>query len=126
LTRHATHIVNLTPHTGPGSFYAGRFSPDGQTIYLESNQNRELVAIARIQLDSDAQLRPIEVLAGRDNAERWRCYRVLFRLPPYVPGNRFPHHPPTPHHRDGVGIEHFRQARSSWQRQHPHDTTVIN
>ena len=29
------HEVLLTPHTGPGSFHDGRFSPDGQTIYLE-------------------------------------------------------------------------------------------
>ncbi len=59
------HEVLLTPHTGPGSFHDGRFSPDGQTIYLGSNQDRELVAFARIQLGTDGQPGPIEVLAAR-------------------------------------------------------------
>lgn len=59
----------LTPHEGPGSFGAGSFSPDGQTLYLASNQNRELVAFARVQLAPDGQPGPIEVLAARDDAE---------------------------------------------------------
>jgi dipeptidyl aminopeptidase/acylaminoacyl peptidase len=61
--------VLLTPHTGPGSFHDGRFSPDGHTIYLLSNQEREMVAFARIQLGMDGQPGPIEVLAERDDAE---------------------------------------------------------
>lgn len=63
------HEVLLTPHTGPGSFHAGRFSPDGHTIYLASNQDRELIAFARIQIGADAQPGPIEVVAERDDAE---------------------------------------------------------
>ena len=57
--------VLLTPHKGPGNFDAGYFSPDGQTIYLISNKDRELTALAKIQLSEDGQPGPIEVIAGR-------------------------------------------------------------
>jgi dipeptidyl aminopeptidase/acylaminoacyl peptidase len=63
------HERLLTPHTGPGSFLDGRFSPDGRTIYLLSNQKRELVAFARIQLGTNGQPGSIEVLVERDDAE---------------------------------------------------------
>jgi len=63
------HEVLLTPHTGPGSFHDGRFSPDGHTIYLASNQDRELIAFARIQLGADGQPGSIEVVAERGDAE---------------------------------------------------------
>lgn len=63
------HEQHLTPHEGPGNFATGHFSPDGRTIYLSSNQNRELAAFARIQLTSNQQPGPIEVLAARDDAE---------------------------------------------------------
>lgn len=59
----------LTPHDGPGNFEAGHFSPDGQTIYLSSNQNRELIAFARVLLTAEHQPGPIEVLVARDDAE---------------------------------------------------------
>ncbi len=59
----------LTPHDGPGSFNQGNFSPDGRTIYLLSNRDRELVAFARVQLDANQQRGPIEILAARDDAE---------------------------------------------------------
>lgn len=59
----------LTPHEGPGSFTKGLFSPDGQTIYLSANHERELIALARIQLSSSGEPGPVEVLAGRDDAE---------------------------------------------------------
>ncbi|HZU67212.1 MAG TPA: S9 family peptidase [Ktedonobacteraceae bacterium] len=59
----------LTPHEGPGHFTDGYFSPDGRTIYLSSNKDREMVAFARIKLDGDGQPGPIEVLAGREDAE---------------------------------------------------------
>lgn len=59
----------LTPHDGPGSFERGLFSPDGRTIYLSSNQNRELIAFACVSLTADHQPGPIEVLAERDDAE---------------------------------------------------------
>lgn len=61
--------VLLTPHEGPGSFGEGRFSPDGRTIYLSSNKDRELVAFASVKLDERGQPGPIDVLASRDDAE---------------------------------------------------------
>ena len=59
----------LTPHDGPGSFGRGRFSPDGRTIYLYSNQNRDKVAFARVRLDTLGHPGPIEVMASREDAE---------------------------------------------------------
>ena len=59
----------LTPHEGAGFFGGGRFSPDGQTIYLSSNKDRELIAFARIKLDEGGQPGPIEVIAEREDAE---------------------------------------------------------
>jgi Tol biopolymer transport system component len=61
--------VLLTPHEGPGSVEGGTFSPDGSTVYLGSNQERDLVAFARIALDEAGKPGPIEVLAARDDAE---------------------------------------------------------
>jgi dipeptidyl aminopeptidase/acylaminoacyl peptidase len=61
--------VKLTPHEGPGTFFGGTFSPDGRTIYLASNKDRDLLVFARVKLDQNAQPGPIEVLAARDNAE---------------------------------------------------------
>ncbi len=48
----------LTPHEGPGNFAAGKYSPDGRTIYLSSNKDRELIAFARVQLDQDGKPGP--------------------------------------------------------------------
>jgi dipeptidyl aminopeptidase/acylaminoacyl peptidase len=59
----------LTPHDGPGQFGAIRFSPDGRTVYLISNKDRDLTALARVRLDQDGQPGPIEVLVARDNGE---------------------------------------------------------
>lgn len=60
---------NLTPHEGPGSFFGGTFSPDGRTIYLVSNKDRDLLAFSRVKLGADDQPGPIENLAVRDDAE---------------------------------------------------------
>lgn len=64
-----SQTILLTPHEGPGSFETGKFSPDGQTIYLSSNKDRELAALARVQLGQGGEPGPIEVIAGRDDAE---------------------------------------------------------
>jgi dipeptidyl aminopeptidase/acylaminoacyl peptidase len=58
----------LTPHQGPGSF-DGVISPDGRTLYLSSNKDRDLATFARIKLSQDNQPGPIEVIAARDDAE---------------------------------------------------------
>ncbi len=57
--------VLLTPHEGPGTFYLGRFSPDGGTIYLASNKDRDTIAFARVKSNGGA----IEVLAQREHNE---------------------------------------------------------
>ena len=59
----------LTPHDGPGAFGGIGFSPDGRTIYLVSNKDRDLTAFARVRLGQDDQPGPIEVLAARDDGE---------------------------------------------------------
>ena len=59
----------LTPHEGPGTFGALRFSPDGRTIYIASNKDRDLIAFARVKIDEQGQPGPIEILAARDDAE---------------------------------------------------------
>jgi dipeptidyl aminopeptidase/acylaminoacyl peptidase len=59
----------LTPHQGPGTFGGGRFSPDGRTVYLSSNEDRDTIAFARVALSPEGRPGPIEVLAGRDDAE---------------------------------------------------------
>ncbi len=59
----------LTPHEGPGSFGGGVFSPDGSTVYLSSNLDRDLIAFGRVRLDEDGAPGPIEILAARDDAE---------------------------------------------------------
>ncbi len=59
----------LTPHEAPGSFGGGLFSPDGGTVYLFSNKDRDLAAFARVPLDAKGRPQPIEILAARDGAE---------------------------------------------------------
>ena len=58
----------LTPHTGPGSFF-GELSPDGRTVYLVSNKDRDLLAFARVRIGADGSAGPIETIAARPDAE---------------------------------------------------------
>jgi dipeptidyl aminopeptidase/acylaminoacyl peptidase len=60
--------VLLTPHDPPGLF-SGRISPDGATVYLSSNKDRDLSAFARIRIGADGTPGPIEVVAERADAE---------------------------------------------------------
>ena len=59
----------LTVHEGPGTFFGGAFSPDGKTIYLGANKDRDLISFARVKLNDGDQPGAIEVLAARDDAE---------------------------------------------------------
>jgi dipeptidyl aminopeptidase/acylaminoacyl peptidase len=84
----------LTPHQPPASFGTAVLSPDGMTIYLASNQDRDLLAFARLRLARPLPGEPpaaaaatggtggaggaggagsagsrLEVLAARDDAE---------------------------------------------------------
>ncbi|HEX2912420.1 MAG TPA: S9 family peptidase [Chloroflexia bacterium] len=61
--------VLLTPHEGPASFDQARFSPDGQSIYLLTNHERDLNALGRIRLDEQGQPGPLEIVAAREDAE---------------------------------------------------------
>ena len=58
----------LTPHEPPGQF-AGEISPDGATVYLSSNKDRDLAAFARVRIGPDGAPGPIEVIAERTDAE---------------------------------------------------------
>ena len=59
----------LTPHTGPGTFADGQLSPDGSTVYLSSNKDRDKLAFARVRIAPNGKPGPIEVIASRDDAE---------------------------------------------------------
>ena len=59
----------LTPHEGPGNCLGGGFAPDGHTVYLASNKDRDLLALARVRIDERGQPGSVEVLAAREDAE---------------------------------------------------------
>jgi dipeptidyl aminopeptidase/acylaminoacyl peptidase len=58
----------LTAHTGPGEF-SGKISPDGKTVYLVTNKDRDLTTFGRLRIDAGGKPGPIEVIASRDDAE---------------------------------------------------------
>ena len=58
----------LTPHEPPAQF-GGDISPDGTTVYLASNKDRDRMAFARVRIAADGTPGPIEVVAARDDAE---------------------------------------------------------
>jgi len=58
----------LTPHEGPGEFVGG-ISPDGKTVYLSSNKDRDRLAFARIRLAENGEPGAIEIVAERPDAE---------------------------------------------------------
>ncbi len=69
LFRMDTHReVLLTPHKGPGDF-DGALHPDGRTIYLASNNGRDLKAFTRLQLSAEGTPGPTQIIAARDDAE---------------------------------------------------------
>ncbi len=58
----------LTPHEPPAEFGGGFFSPDARTVYLSTNEDRDLLALGRIRLGDDSTPGDIEVIAARDDA----------------------------------------------------------
>jgi dipeptidyl aminopeptidase/acylaminoacyl peptidase len=58
----------VTPHEPPALF-SGDLSPDGGTVYLSSNKDRDLAAFARVRIGPDGSPGPIEVMADRSDAE---------------------------------------------------------
>ena len=61
--------VHLTPHTPPASFGAAAFAPDGRTLYLSTNDDRDLAALGRIRLDVEGRPGRIEIVAERAGSE---------------------------------------------------------
>jgi dipeptidyl aminopeptidase/acylaminoacyl peptidase len=60
--------TQLTKHDGVAQFF-GSIAPDGSTIYLAGNKDRDLTAFGRIRLGKDGAPGPIEVLAERSDGE---------------------------------------------------------
>lgn len=59
----------ITPHTPPGAYEDGRFSPDGLTIYLASNQDSDRIGLDRVAIGKDGRPGPVQRIAGREDAE---------------------------------------------------------
>jgi dipeptidyl aminopeptidase/acylaminoacyl peptidase len=60
--------VILTEHTGPGEFF-GEISPDGKTLYMGTNKDRDLSAFAKMPLREDGAPGPVQILAERKDGE---------------------------------------------------------
>jgi dipeptidyl aminopeptidase/acylaminoacyl peptidase len=58
----------LTPHEPPAEF-AGQFGPDARTVFVTSNDQRDLSAFGRIRVGEDGAPGRFEVLAERRDAE---------------------------------------------------------
>lgn len=58
----------LTPHEGVATAFGGSFA-DARTIYIGANVERDLTALARIELDENGTPGPLEYVAARDDAE---------------------------------------------------------
>jgi dipeptidyl aminopeptidase/acylaminoacyl peptidase len=59
----------LTPHAGPGNFDDGQFAPDGSTVYLSADKDRDRVGLARVKIDAAGQPGTLETIVGRDDAD---------------------------------------------------------
>jgi dipeptidyl aminopeptidase/acylaminoacyl peptidase len=66
LRSHAEALV--TPHDPPGSF-GGVFAPDGRSIYLSSDKDRDKPALARIAVDTGERIGRQQIVAAREDAE---------------------------------------------------------
>jgi dipeptidyl aminopeptidase/acylaminoacyl peptidase len=60
--------VRLTPHADRSEFDGGLFS-DARTVWLASNRDTDLRALARVRLGPDGAPGPLEVVAGRADAD---------------------------------------------------------
>lgn len=58
----------LTPHEGVATAFGGTFA-DARTLYLAANVERDLTALARIELDEGGRPGPLAYIAVRDDAE---------------------------------------------------------
>jgi len=62
-------VLFRSPHSSAATFGEGVFSPDGKTVYLSTDMNRDLAAFARVRIGADGSPGPVELLAGREDAE---------------------------------------------------------
>jgi len=60
--------ILLTEHTGPGEFF-GELSPDGKTVYMGTNRDRDLTAFAKLVLHDDGSPGAVQILAERKDGE---------------------------------------------------------
>jgi dipeptidyl aminopeptidase/acylaminoacyl peptidase len=58
----------LTPHEGKAETGWGELSPDGRTVYVVSNIDRDRLAFGTIEIGADGKPSPIRYLAERDDA----------------------------------------------------------
>ena len=58
----------LSEHTGKAETYWGQMSPDGKTIYVVSNVDRDRQAFGKITVDANGKHSPIKYFAARDDA----------------------------------------------------------
>ena len=58
----------LTPHEGVATAFGGTFA-NARTLYLAANVDRDLTALARIELDESGSPGPLAYVAARDDAE---------------------------------------------------------
>jgi dipeptidyl aminopeptidase/acylaminoacyl peptidase len=58
----------ITKHEGVAEF-SGQLTPDGSAVYLASNKDRDLFALARIRIAADGSPGNLEVLVDRPDAE---------------------------------------------------------
>jgi hypothetical protein len=58
----------VPPHDPPGSF-DGVIAPDGRSIYLVSDANRDKTAFARVGIEPARAVGAAQIIAARDDAE---------------------------------------------------------
>ena len=58
----------LTPHEGVAVSGSGKFVDD-DTVLLNTNIDREMIALGRIEIDSEGNIGDLSFIAGRDDAE---------------------------------------------------------
>lgn len=61
--------VELSARGEPATIVQAAFSPDGDTVYIGTNQGREMIAFGRISFDAQGQPGPLVMLAERADAE---------------------------------------------------------
>ncbi|WP_405813106.1 prolyl oligopeptidase family serine peptidase [Streptomyces sp. NBC_01390] len=67
--RTADSTTTCTVPVADGDPWIGRFSPDGRTLWLRSNADREYAALFALALDADGEPRETSVVAQREDQE---------------------------------------------------------